>query len=253
MATKKSASKSTKSTKDVKSTKTAKPVSKANVTNHKSTKATTAKSTPVSTKTAPAKPKKETGRIVACIIGVIAVVVLVIIGVYALASNMDGGKNSLTVKDGDGNKITTSYVAFNDANFRLKIPTDFKALSVKEIEQKYGKQNAPVSAYTNENKDAYIAIAPTDNKLANDQIETYFNTMKTSFELVAEVVDSKYYTTGSHNIADIEFVTGDDYSNTIFFSQDNKLVTIIFECKDSSRKKWQPVGKFIMDSIDFTK
>ncbi len=250
MATKKSASKSTNSAKDVKSTKTAKPTSKSSAASSKTTKTTT-KSTSAGTKNTSTKPKKETGRVIACIIGAIAVIALIIIGIFALVANMDGGKNSLTVKDGDGNKVTTAYVSFDD--FRLKIPTDFKALSAKEVEQKYGKQNAPKSAYTNEAKDAYIAIAPTDSKLANDQVETYYDTMKASFELVAEVIDGKYYTSGSHNIADIEFVTGDDYSNTIFFSEDNKLVTIIFECKDSVRKKWQPVGKFIMDSIDFTK
>lgn len=249
MATKKSTSASTKSAKPTKTTKTKptqKPTAKPANVKPKQHKA----STP------PAKPNNK--NVIAYIVGAVAAVALIVIGIIALATSINnGGRNSLTVKDGDGNKITTEYLGFDDFNFRLKIPTSFHAMSTDDIIAKYGKDNAPKTVYSNSDNTVNIAVSPTDSTVTNDQVKTYLNTAKSVFNVGGEILADDYFTQGNHNIATLQLVTmgqgGTYYNHMIFFSQNDKLTMVTFNCKYDEREKWQPVGTFILKSIDFTK
>lgn len=237
------------SSKTATSTKTTKPAS---------TKVNTKPSTNTAKPSAKSKPQKHTSRIIATIIGVVAAVALVIITIVCLANNINkNGKNSLTVIDGDGKKVATEYLGFDDYSFRLKIPTSFKAMTSEEIEKKYGKDGAPKIVYTNDANDVNIAVSPTDSTITNDQIETYLNTMKSVLSVGGEIINTELFTQGSHNVGTIQITTDSDdtkyYNEMLFFSQDDKLNMVSFNCKEDQRKKWQPVGEFIMKSIDFTK
>ncbi len=254
MATKKSTSASTKSAKPAKTTKTKptpKPTTKPASTSVKPKQHKTTKASATSA-------KSNNKNVIAYIVGAVAAVALIVIGIIALATSINnGGRNSLTVKDGDGNKITTEYLGFDDFNFRLKIPTSFHAMSTDDIIAKYGKDNAPKTVYSNSDNTVNIAISPTDSTVTNDQVKTYLNTAKSVFNVGGEILADDYFTQGNHNIATLQLVTmgqgGTYYNNMIFFSQNDKLTMVTFNCKYDEREKWQPVGTFILKSIDFTK
>lgn len=252
MATKKSTPTSTKSTKTVKTTKTAKPT-KVNKPNKSAKVVRTS-----NTKTKPTSGKSGNKNVIAYIIGAVAAAALLIIAIIALATNINNnGKNGLTVKDGDGNKITAQYLGFDNYNFRLKIPTSFHAMSTDDIIAKYGKENAPQTVYSNADGSVNVTITPTDSTITNDQVKTYLDTAKSVFKLGGEILDDNYFSQGNHNLATLQLVTdgadGKYYNEMLFFSQDDKLTMVTFICKDAERQRWQPVGSFILKSIDFTK
>lgn len=252
-ATKKS-EKSTKSSQTSKTTST-KPTSASKPTSAKSTNKPASKSTPSSTKSTKSnsKPKKN---LLAWIVGGVIVLAAIIVAVVSIVNAVNNSESNLTVKTGTGDKITTEYVSFDDSNFRLKIPTSFHTLSTDEIKKKYTGE-VPKVVYANETNDVNIAISPSDSALANDQIKTYLDTMKSVFTMGGEVLSDNLTTKDNHNIGSIEIVTEDDsnkyYNHMIFFSQDDTLTIVTFNCNDSERSKWQPVGNFILDSIKFKK
>lgn len=259
MATQKTATKkSEKSTKSSQTSKTAntKPnTSASKPTSTKSTNKPASKSTPSSTKSTKAnsKPKKN---LLAWIVGGVIALAVIIVAVVSIVNAVNNSESNLTVKTGTGDKITTEYVSFDDSNFRLKIPTSFHTLSTDEIKKKYTGE-VPKVVYANETNDVNIAISPSDSALANDQIKTYLDTMKSVFTMGGEVLSDNLTTKDNHNIGSIEIVTEDDsnkyYNHMIFFSQDDTLTIVTFNCNDSERSKWQPVGNFIFDSIKFKK
>ncbi len=260
-ATKKS-DKSAKATQTSKSTNT-KPTSASKPTSAKaSTKPSANKSAKNSTKPAKtqttstksnSKPKKN---LLAWIVGGVIALAIIIVAVVSIVNAVNNSESNLTVKTGTGDKITTEYVSFDNSNFRLKVPTSFHTLSTDEIKKKYTGE-VPKVVYANETNDVNIAISPSDSALANDQIKTYLDTMKSVFTMGGEVLSDNLTTKDNHNIGSIEIVTEDDsnkyYNHMIFFSQDDTLTIVTFNCNDSERSKWQPVGNFILDSIKFKK
>lgn len=232
----------------------------------KSTKVTTTRR---NAKVAPTKPKtaktahkankpEERTRLIACIIGAVAAVILVVILIAGLAHNISqNGKNSLTVKDGDGNKITTQYLGFANYNFQLKIPTGFKSLTETEIKSRY-KSIVPEIVYASQDDIVNIAIYPSDTKMKNSEIKDYYINAKNTLAMNgSEILKDDYYTVANHHIGQIIFVNNSTrgllYNNQISFSQNDKLTIVTFNCDDSQRKKWEPVAKFIIKSLDFTK
>lgn len=260
-ATKKS-DKSAKTTQTSKSTNT-KPTSASKPTSAKaSTKPSANKSAKNSTKPAKtqttstksnSKPKKN---LLAWIVGGAIALAVIIVAVVCIVNAVNNDESKLSIKTGTGDEITTEYVSFDDSSFRLKIPTSFHTLSTDEIKKKYTGE-VPQTVYANEANDVNIAISPSDSALSNDQIKTYLDTMKSIFTMGGEVLSDNFITKDNHNIGHIEIVTEDDdnkyYNHMMFFSQDGTLTIVTFNCNDSDRNKWQPVGNFILDSVKFEK
>lgn len=220
-------------------------------------------------KVAPTKPKttksnrsikspEERTRLMACIIGVVAAVALIVVLIVGLAHNISqNGKSSLTVKDGEGNKITTQYLGFADYNFQLKIPTGFKSLTEAEIKSRY-KSVIPQIVYASQDNVVNIAIYPSDTKMKNSEIKDYYLNAKNTLAMnSSEILKDDYYTVANHHVGQIIFVNNSTkgllYNNQISFSQDDKLTIVTFNCDDNQRKKWEPVAKFVIKSLDFTK
>lgn len=243
MANKKSTSKSTKVTATKHNTKVA-------PTKPKTTKTTRAKRRTQ-------KPEERT-RFIACIIGAVAAVILIVILVIGLAHSIsENGKNSLTVKDGDGNKIATQYLGFANYNFQLKIPTGFKSLTEAEIKSRY-KSVVPEIVYASTDNVVNIAIYPSNTKMKNSEIKDYYLNAKNTLAMNgSEILSDNYYSVAKHNVGQVVFVNNSTrgllYNNQISFSQDDKLTIVTFNCDDNVRKKWEPVAKFVIKSLDFTK
>lgn len=214
------------------------------------------KPTPKTTSTT--QPPKKTGCVIACIIGALAAIALLAIGIVALVNNINHkADSSLVVMDGDGEKVTTKYVSYLDDTFRLKIPDSLKTVDEKDLGDSEAAKSI-IAAYANDDETVSLGIATNkDAKLTNDQVKTYAESMKSTFEATGTVSNVDYYTKGGHNIATmrISLTAGGNtvVEDLIVFSLNDQLVMITITYSDKEEKKWQPVNDFIINSLDFKK
>lgn len=254
MATQKNHSKTTKTKTVATSTTTTKP--KTNKPDRKPDhkpdhKPATKSATTTSSSHAPTHKDNKFIAIVITVLSIIAVVTAVTIIAVSCTNNA-----SLVVENGKGDKITTAYRGFNDNQFRIKIPVDFTELDQKAITEKYGNE-APNYVYADTNNDVNITVKLTDNNLGNDQIEEYLNTVKTIFNASGNVITTDYYKVDDYNVATIQLTSestiGNFYNHMMFFSQNDKLIIVSFNCPADQRDNWQKVGEFIIKSLNFQK
>lgn len=205
--------------------------------------------------------KKVSQKAVAWIIGGIVIVVALIATAIGVASNNNGSaeradQDNLSVENGDGEKIETTYYHVDDNEFFIKIPTDFHTLTTAEINKKYSGE-VPDIVFANSDNNVNIAISINNATVKNDQIEEYLNVMIELLEGSGDIIKSDYYEVNQHNIATIKVATsgsdGEFYNHMMFFSYNDKLVVIAFNCNLSERKTWENVGDFVLDSLYFEK
>lgn len=256
MATTKKTATSSKSSKtNAKSeTKAEKPASKPKT--QKTTTASTTSKSVTSTNNSPAK------NIWKIIVGIVLLLAAAVVATFIVVSVIDKNEaNELVVKNGNGDKIETSYVDFNNNKYRLKIPTSFKTLDSDKIKEEYG-ENAPNVIYTDnaadENKaNATISVTYSTETFKNDQVEQYLETMKSIFKVGADSIESGYYDVDGHNVGTLKFtVKSNDegvYNYMMFFSVDDKLNLVTFSCNDKVANEWKPVGDFVIKSLTFNK
>lgn len=224
---------------------------------------TTTKSTSTkTTKTAKHEAKKQggIGRAIACIIGVIAAIALVVIAIIAIVNGINNkNENSLVVKTDSGEQITTEYRDFNDGGFRLKVPTSFKTMTAEEIKNEY-KEDVDTkysTVYTREDKSALMMIDTGTEAMSNDQIEKQLESMKYVLELAGETTKTNFYQNGDYNIGVLEFSNEVDNVKRnialLFFSQNEKLVTVQFSYKTTDYDRWAKVSEFVLKSLKFNK
>lgn len=204
---------------------------------------------------------KVSQKAVAWIIGGVIIILALVAIAIGVASNNHGSaeradKDNLSVENGDGEKIETKYSHVDGSKFFLKIPTEFHTLTAAEINKKYSGE-VPDTVFSNEDNDVNIAISINDAEVKNEQIEEYLNIMIELLENSGDIIKSDYYEVNKHNIATIKVATsgsdGDFYNHMMFFSENDKLVVIAFNCKLSERKVWENVGDFVLDSLYFEK
>ena len=72
----------------------------------------------------------------------------------------------------------------------------------------------------------------------------------------SRIIYSDYYEVDNHNIGKIKYLSNavdtKIYNNTIFFSYNNKLVLISFNCTKDLQEEWEVVSDFIVDSLFLT-
>ena len=72
----------------------------------------------------------------------------------------------------------------------------------------------------------------------------------------SKIISTKDYKIDGYNIGQIKLITSaedtDIYNNMIFFSYENKLIIITFNCTIDLQEEWQEVGDFLIDSLFFT-
>ena len=224
----------------------------AKKTTTKTTKTTTTKATS-------AKPvaKKECN-ICKIIFAIIVAVAVVAVATWAIICAVDkSSDNTIMVENGKGEKVSMTYASLDDYKYRVLVPSDFKKLNDEEIKADYGSENAPELVYSDADDTVNIAFSAPNGALANSQITEYLNTMKTILATGMDVLDTSTYETDEHTIGVIKLVSdfeGEEvYNQMAFFSYENKLTIITFNCKGEARAEWEKVGDEIIKSINFTK
>ena len=205
--------------------------------------------------------KKKLGMTIFFSICAIIIVVCIIIQVIVNNETKELEKESekldtFVTTTTSGTEIETEYIRVEDNKFFIKVPTSFKQLDAETISQKYSG-DVPGVIFSNEETTINVAINMTDNDMKNDGIENYKTYMEGLLkENNGEVISSNYYEVDNHNVGQIKLISDSQdskiYSNTIFFSYNDKLVIITFNCTSDSQEEWQGVGDFIIDSLFFT-
>ena len=161
---------------------------------------------------------------------------------------------TLTTQTKSGEQIETNYMHIEENEFYVKIPTTFKQLDYETINKKYNG-DVPNVVFSNDETTINIAISITENEMKNYQIESYKEYMEKMLKSNSEIISSNYYKEGNHNIGQIKLMSNavdtKIYNNMIFFSYNDKLVIIAFNCTEELKEEWQNVGDFITNSLFF--
>ena len=205
--------------------------------------------------------KKKLGMIIFFILCVVIVAICIVIQVIMNKETQELEKESekldtLVTTTTSGVEVETEYIRVEENKFFVKVPTSFRGLTSEEISQKYSG-DVPGVVFSNDEGTINVAINMTDNGMKNDEIKDYKNYMENLLkENNGEVISSNYYEVDNHNVGQIKLISNSQdtniYNNTIFFSYNDKLVIITFNCTKDLQEEWQGVGDFIVDSLFFT-
>lgn len=206
------------------------------------------------------KDNKKRGMIIFFIVCAIIVAVCIIIQIILKNESKKLEEESkkyetLVVETKSGNQIETEYIHVDDEKFYVKVPKNFKQLDYETIIKKYSG-DVPDIVFSNEETTINVAISLTDNQMKDAQIKQYKEYLENLLKDSGEVISSNYYKVGNHNVGQIKLMSEAPdtkiYNNTIFFSYNDKLVIIAFNCTEDLKEEWINVGDFITDSLFFS-
>lgn len=206
------------------------------------------------------KEKKKRGTIIFGIVCIVIVAICVIIQVVLAGKSKELEQESkkyetLITQTKSGKEIETEYIHVGDKKFFIKIPKEFQQLDYEMINQKYNG-DVPEIVFSNEEITINVAINNTENTMKDNQISSYKSYMEKVLGDSCEIISSKEETIDNHHVGKIELISkaedSDIYNHMMFFSYEDKLVIVTFNCTIDLQDEWKEVGDFIIDSLFFT-
>ena len=233
-----------------------KPAAKSSVKpkETKTVQATTTKpSTAKATTTAAPKHSASKGVLIAIIaVAIIAVVAGVVACVVTSCINKN---ETVMIENGKGDQVESKYASLEGYKYRILVPTSFKTLTAAEIAEDYGTSDAPELVYANEENTVNVAFSKPNNSLKNDEVKDYLDAMKTILNTSMDVISAETVEKDGHTVGVLKVVSELDdekvYNEMAFFSYDDKLAIVTFNCRDKARSEWEKVGSAIIDSLKF--
>lgn len=169
----------------------------------------------------------------------------------------ENNKETFEVTRNDGVVIKTEYYTFDNDKFYLKIPKEFDSMTSDLLNVKYPNGNVPTYVLTNEETTINVVVNVTKDKMNNESITPFLETMKQTLETSSEIIESNVYEKENHNIGEIKFISKavdtDIYNHMIIFSVDDTLRIVSFNCTKELKDSWESVGEFVIDSLTFRK
>lgn len=194
------------------------------------------------------------------------VIAIILIGVYIVPKYIindeekvikENIEETFEVTRKDGEVIKTEYYTFDNDNFYLKIPKEFDSMSSDLVNVKYPNGNVPTYVLTNEETTINVVVNVTQDKMNNESITPFLETMKQTLSSSSEILESNVYEKENHYIGEIKFISEasdtDIYNHMIMFSVDDTLRIVSFNCTKELKENWENVGDFIIDSLTFSK
>lgn len=206
------------------------------------------------------KNKKKIGLIVFVTICVIFIVACIIIQVIVKNDIKELDKEAekyetMIIKAKNGEEIETQYIHVEDDKFFVKVPTSFYQLDYETITKKYSG-DVPTVVFSSDDTKINVAINMTDVDMKNNEVMDYRIQFENIYKDRAEILDTDYYEVDGHNVGKIRMVSQaidtKIYNNSVFFSYNDKLVIVTFNCTEDLRDEWERIGDFIIDSLFFT-
>ncbi len=206
------------------------------------------------------KNMKKMSAILLISICIVAVIICVIVTIVLNNDSRELEKeseklNTLVAETSDGERIETEYTRIDNDKFFFKVPVNFVRWDDETIMKKYSG-NVPDIVFSNEETTVNLILSFTEDIIANDQIEVYKNSAEITFTEIGEIIESDCYEVDGHNVGRIKVITPaadtDIYNDMIFFSYDDELIVLSFNCISELSEKWRSVGDFLIDSLFFT-
>ncbi|MCI9038621.1 MAG: hypothetical protein HFJ29_01870 [Clostridia bacterium] len=164
--------------------------------------------------------------------------------------------NTFDLTTKSGKAIELGYMNFENGEFYLKLPKEFKLMDAKTLKKKYVNENPPTFAYTNEETTVNVAISITNTQMSNEAIGTFLESMKAQLGAQYEVLESGTKEKEGHTIGQIQFISKapdtDIYNHMMIFSCNEKFRVVSFNCTKELQEEWQEVGAFIINSLIFS-
>ncbi len=121
---------------------------------------------------------------------------------------------TFTVKIKSGLGVEGDYIHFKDRQFYIKVPLQFRQLSLEEVTTKY-RGDIPDIIYSNDDATINVAIRLTDNTMENDKIKDYQKDLEVLLNNNAKILEENYYEVDGHNVGEIKFI-GDGVVTSIY-------------------------------------
>ena len=157
----------------------------------------------------------------------------------------------MTFTTNKGNVIETEYKDFG--KFYMKIPKDFELLSDELLKIKYPLGNIPKKAYSNEDTTINIVFNKNEISLNGASINEYVEVIKKTYTQMGYYYYYFQYDINGIEIHTISMITSaidtkiDNY--IAIFEIDNEIMMLNFNCIHDLAEEWNPVGKFLVESI----
>ena len=197
------------------------------------------------------------------ILGVIGIVVIVVVAFFLANIIHDNHVKSLSEEENnkqeevkEEEKIEVDGVEINfktyrvDSSFFLNVPDTFIMLDEETLKSKYNYNNRPELVFMSEADTEHVFVSTTNEDMTDDGLEAYLNNRIAGLTGMT-VIDSGVYQKYDKTFARLVAMDANTYYNLRFFTLDNKLVTVEFNCSVSVYEEWEDAVNEIMDSICF--
>ena len=197
------------------------------------------------------------------ILGVIGIVVIVVVAFFLAnlihdnhVKSLNEEENNKQEEEKEEEKIEVDGVEINfktyrvDSSFFLNVPDTFIMLDEETLKSKYNYNNRPELVFMSEADTEHIFVSTTNEDMTDDGLEAYLNNRIAGLTGMT-VIDSGVYQKYDKTFARLVATDANTYYNLRFFTLDNKLVTVEFNCSVSVYEEWEDVVNEIMDSICF--
>ena len=197
------------------------------------------------------------------ILGVIGIIVIVVVAFFL--ANIIHDNHVKTINKEEDNKqeeekkeekIEVDGVEINfktyrvDSSFFLNVPDTFTMLDEATLKSKYNYNNRPELVFMSESDTEHVFVSTTNEDMTDDGLEAYLNNRVAGLTGMT-VIDSGVYQKYDKTFARLVATDANTYYNIRFFTLDNKLVTVEFNCSVNTYEEWEKVANEIMDSICF--
>ena len=198
------------------------------------------------------------------ILGVIGIIVIVVVAFFLAnmihdnhvkSINKEEDKKQEEVEEKE-DKIEVNGVEINfktyrvDSSFFLNVPDTFTMLDEATLKSKYNYNNRPELVFMSESDTEHVFVSTTNEDMTDDGLEAYLNNRVAGLTGMT-VIDSGVYQKYDKTFARLVATDANTYYNMRFFTLDNKLVTVEFNCSVNTYEEWEKVANEIMDSICF--
>ena len=118
------------------------------------------------------------------------------------------------------------------------------------LKSKYNYNNRPELVFMSETDTEHVFVSTTNEDMTDDGLEAYLNNRVAGLTGMT-VIDSGVYQKYDKTFAKLVATDANTYYNMRFFTLDNKLVTVEFNCSVNTYEEWEKVANEIMDSLCF--
>ena len=197
------------------------------------------------------------------ILGVIGIIVIVVVAFFLAnlihdnhVKPLSEEENNKQEEEREEEKIEVDGVEINfktyrvDSSFFLNVPDTFIMLDEETLKSKYNYNNRPELVFMSEADTEHVFVSTTNEDMTDDGLEAYLNNRIAGLTGMT-VIDSGVYQKYDKTFARLVAMDANTYYNLRFFTLDNKLVTVEFNCSVSVYEEWEDAVNEIMDSICF--